>query len=219
MKVLNEKYEYKGFSYNIINLTVNQNPNEILFVFPGAGYNFLGPLMYYPTHAILETGGTVITADYDFRFVDDGYPVSKEEILKSCLSECLRFALKHYPHIQRKIFLGKSIGTQAMCYLDEVSSALNFSMKEAQLIWLTPVFMFPGCLAMMEKTKHNSLFIIGDKDPHYSLESVKKIQSNNLAQVKVFEGADHSMDIGNNLEKTMTCHQQVTHELIKFVRG
>lgn len=217
MKVLNEKREFKGFNYNIVNLAVNENPNKILFVFPGAGYNFLGPLMYYPTHHVLEMGGTVITCDYDFRFVREDYPVSKEEILRSCISECLRFANQHYPGVDRKIFLGKSIGTQAMCFLEEVASKENYLLEGSKWIWMTPVFKFTDCLAPMATTKHSSLFLIGDKDPHFSLESVNKIKENSNTKMIVFAGADHSMDIGNNLDKTMQCHQDVTREVVRFI--
>lgn len=216
MKVLNEKRQFQNFHYNIVNLIANENPNKILFVLPGAAYNFLGPLMYYPTHDVLETGGAVITADYDFRFVPEEASLLKEEVLKACVYECMLFAKKHYPQVSQKFFLAKSIGTQALCYLDEVALKAEFSLLDSRWIWLTPVFLFPNCLDMMARTTHSSLFVIGDKDPHYSQAAIQKIKENSLVSVRVFEGADHSMDINNHLEKTMQCHQEVTREVINF---
>lgn len=219
MKVLNEKHNYKGFDFNIVHLQAHEKPTKVLFVFPGAGYNFLGPLMYYPTHAILEAGGTIITADYDFRFAREDYPIAKEEILKDCMSHCFKYASQHFPEIEEKIFLGKSIGTQALCFLEEVAAQEKFSLEKSKLIWLTPVFKFEGCLEKMCEVNQQSLFLIGDKDPHFSMEAVENVQMSKRSKVKVFPGADHSMDIGNNLEATMNCHQEVTREIVKFLKA
>ncbi len=92
MKIEILKKESRNFKFNIVHMSPEKTPGQVIFIFPGAGYGYMGPLIYYPTQWMIENNMAVIIADYDFRFFDEASSLSREDALKFCLKECLKFA-------------------------------------------------------------------------------------------------------------------------------
>ncbi len=206
----------KKFSFNIVHMTPEERTDEIVFIFPGAGYSYLGPLLYYPTQWMLEKNRAVIIADYDFRLFEEDKDLTREEVLKFCVKECLAFGKDKYPK-GKFAFLGKSIGTQAFCLLPEEAAKIGFDLDQSHFVWLTPVWKREDYLQVMSTFPAKSLYIIGDNDSHYSTESHQKIKANKNADVVVFSGADHSMDNDLSVEETFKIHRKVFEAICNFL--
>ncbi len=209
--------ELSNFKFNIIHMSSETTPDQVVFIFPGAGYGYMGPLLYYPTQWMIEKNMAVIIADYDFRFFEEIATFSRVDALKFCLKECLQFAQTTYPN-KAYSFLGKSIGTQALCFLKEVASTIKFNTDTAKYIWLTPVWKREECLDYMVNFKDKSLYIIGDADSHYSKSSHAKFSHNKEANIVVIPSADHSLDNDNSTEETFRIHREVFNQICDFLK-
>lgn len=198
-------------------MTPEKLTDEVVFIFPGAGYSHLGPLLYYPTQWMLENNKTVIIADYDFRLFDESADLNRADALSFCLKECLMFAQENYP-AGRFSFIGKSIGTQALCLLLAEASSIGFNLHNSKFVWLTPVWSREEYLEEMRNFPQRSLFLIGDNDSHYSVLSQKKVEMNPNAEVVVFIGADHSMDNDSSIEETFKIHSKVFEKICNFLK-
>ncbi len=205
------------FSFNLVHMTPEKQTDEVIFIFPGAGYSHLGPILYYPTQWLLEKNKAVIIADYDFRLFNEGEDLNRIDVLNFCIKECLLFAQEKYPNGNFS-FLGKSIGTQALCLISAEASKISFDFDKSKFVWLTPIWKREEYLQEMKIFKHKSLFIIGDNDSHYSDSSHQKIKTNPNAEVLVIAGADHSMDNDSSVEETFKIHREVFDRICDFLR-
>lgn len=148
---------------------------------------------------------------FEFRQVEAGFL----NVL-GFISVILKFALDNYPE-SRFSFLGKSIGTQAFCYLESEAMQMNLSLADSKFIWLTPVWSREKYLQYMINFKNKSLFIIGDNDDHYSFSACQKIRSNSNSEVVVIERADHSLDNDLSVEETFLIHREVFNQICNFL--
>lgn len=204
------------FSFNLIHLEPETTTGEVIIIFPGAGYSHLGPILYYPTQWMLENNKIVIIADYDFRFFNEDSQLTRVDVLNFCVKECLAFACEKYPHAKFS-FLGKSIGTQALCLLPKVALKYSFKVDDAKYIWLTPLWKKEEYLEHMARFQNKSLYVIGDKDSHYSVSSLQKITANPNATVAVIAGGDHSLDNNLSIEETFKIHREVFDHISNFI--
>lgn len=166
---------------------------------------------------MIEKNMAVIIADYDFRFFEETAEFSRVDALKFCLKECLQFAQTAYPNTAYS-FLGKSIGTQALCYLKEVASVIKFNIDKSKYIWLTPVWKREECLDYMIHFNDKSLYIIGDADSHYSPSSHVKFSNNKESNIVVIPNADHSLDNDSSTEETLKIHREVFNQICNFLK-
>jgi hypothetical protein len=209
--------ELSDFKFNIIHMSPEETPEQVVFIFPGAGYGYMGPLLYYPTQWMIEKNMAIIIADYDFRFFEETSAFSRVDALKFCLKECLQFSQTLYPKIASS-FLGKSIGTQALCFLKEVADNIKFNIDTSKYVWLTPVWKREECLEYMINFKSKSLYIIGDADSHYSKSSHVKFDNNKEAKIVVIPNADHSLDNDSSTEETFKIHREVFNQICNFLK-
>ena len=209
--------ELSDFKFNIIHMSPDKTPEQVILIFPGAGYGYMGPLLYYPSQWMIEKNIAVIIADYDFRFFKKTSTLSREDALKFCLKECLQLNQTLYPKINSS-FLGKSIGTQALCLLKEVAVNIKFNLDAAKYVWLTPVWNREECLEYMVNFKSKSLYVIGDADSHYSQSSHMKFNNNKEAKIVVIPNADHSLDNDASTEETFKIHREVFNQICNFLK-
>lgn len=208
--------KHNRFSFNIIHMTPDKDTNDVVFIFPGAGYSHLGPLLYYPTQWMLERNKVVIIADYDFRLFEESEDLNRVDVLNFCIKECLLFGQEKYPEGEFS-FIGKSIGTQALCLLPTEASKINFNCTKSKIIWLTPVWKREDCLQHMSSIQNKSLYIIGDNDSHYSASAHQKVKNNLNTEIVVINGADHSMDNDLDVEETFKIHRKVFDKICDFL--
>lgn len=193
------------------------SPARLVIVMPGAGYSFMGPIIYYPTQRLLETGSAVLTADYDFRFLKDGADFNRTEAIRFCLKEALKFAVEKYGNSVQIDFVGKSIGTRGLCFANELATDLKIDLSASKFVWMTPVWRDVTALPQMVKWPQRSLHLIGSHDPHYSDEIKLKLEAKGNTTVKVYADADHSLDIDRDLKRTFEIHSAVVSDISEFL--
>lgn len=199
-------FESNSYSVNVSHFRMG-NPKGVLYVFPGAGYSFMGPCLYYPTNLFLDNEYDVLNFEYDFR--QNRLRDESQEGYASYCSFLIEQAKKlNLPN--KKIVLSKSLGTRI------VASRLEENFFDGY-IWLTPALK-NGFVhkAILTKAK-SSLCAIGTKDPHYDTELVD-IQKSLGVAVELLEGADHGLDIEGNPLQSLKIMDQLIRAISGFMR-
>ncbi len=212
MELKTHQLSQDGFNFNLIEYFSSADASDLLLILPGAGYSYLGPLMYYPTQWMIQRPhSAVLAVDYDFRFSE----VDRQKVLKGITSQTVAHISARYK-CRRLWILGKSIGTRIAASL--VLNHKDFLQKfETKIVLLTPVWGDESSFSIMGKTDFECLHIIGDADAHFSADRLKGIQANPKNQLLVLKDADHSLDIDSSYEKTVIGHGQVFKTIYKFL--
>lgn len=182
--------------YNVeLESRVIENGSDVLcIILPGIGYTLDRPLLDYSKKLCIEMGYDVLPIEYGFQVSRAQFDREKFNTIVDESMQLLKMA--QLPRYKTVIFIGKSIGTVLQRILQEKLCDEGLSFKFIN-IYLTPV----------DKTVElgicrNSLVFTGTSDPLISRESVcviKNIDKINLIEI---EGADHSLNIKNDIVKS-----------------
>jgi hypothetical protein len=184
-------------------------------LFPGYGYRATMPLLYYPERLLVARGADVLRVEYaydrqpEFRRMDQAqrdrwFYGDVRAVCDAGLAQRL---------YERVTLVGKSIGTQAIGHLLEVEERLS----RAEYVWLTPLLRDLLLRAQIERGRPHSLFVIGTADPHYSLSALSEAEDATGGQSVVVEGADHSLEIGGDILRSLHAMEQVMGALERFL--
>ena len=87
----------------------------------------------------------------------------------------------------------------------------------ARAIWLTPVLRSDGLRAQIKQWGQRSLFVIGTADPHYNEVFLDEIREATGGEILVIEGANHSLEIGGDVLKSLEAMEKVVRAIRAFV--
>jgi predicted alpha/beta-hydrolase family hydrolase len=177
---------------------------NLMVLLPGAGYSCDMPLLYSCTQLGLEKGWDVLQIRYAFKLSS----TDPDEELRSKVTSSLRKALSGRPW--DTIFLvGKSVGTRAMTLLFDSDVLNGYAVKP---VWLTPLMKREEVLAGMKKSP--GLVVIGTADHHFQ---PKKLEELSGSQVLKIEGADHSLEANNDVQRSLTELQKIIKYVAEFL--
>ncbi|OEF99000.1 hypothetical protein BHF71_09940 [Vulcanibacillus modesticaldus] len=114
---------------------------------------------------------------------------------------------------KRIILVGKSIGTLA---LGEILISIK-DLIEAEVIWLTPLLNYEELAEKILRINNRSLLILGTEDPAYKSGNLKKILEKKNVGSLIIEGANHSLEIGNNIFESINVSQKILSKIVDFV--
>jgi hypothetical protein len=210
------RLEITGYKDQIPNsLFGEKDSSEHLgIIFPGVGYSSQMPALYYPTRVLLTLGADVLRLDHhyqrpDFQALPDEEKTRWLEadalaVLKAAL------AIKAY---KRLTFVGKSIGTVALArILFELTTLDN-----ADFIWLTPLLKRNGFKEAIARHPHKALFIIGSDDQQYDPVLLEQIRASTTGQVLLIEGADHSLEIKDDVAASVRIQERIAIAIERFI--
>jgi pimeloyl-ACP methyl ester carboxylesterase len=192
-----------------------QEARHIAIVLPGIGYTCQMPLLYYPTHLLLDRGAEVLWIEYAYgRRADfQTAPASEQERwLLADVTAASRAVLTQRT-LQQVTVIGKSLGTLAMGYL--LTSEPMFA--HARAIWLTPLLRNDRLRAQLQSCAHRSLFLIGTADPHYNPTYLTEVQAAGQGETVVIDKADHSLEIPGNVLASLHIMEQVLRAIERFL--
>jgi len=183
-------------------------------VFPGLGYTAQMPLLFYSRELLLSLKADVLTVDYDYN--GRNFPAldgrERMRILYADVQPAYQ-ALMSQRKYRRITFIGKSLGTRAMGYLLS-NESLPSNVKA---VWLTPLLKDVKLMAQMKQFNGPSLFISGASDPHYDSESMKEVQEATHGKVLLVEGGDHSLNIKDDIIRSIRELQRVIDGIKVFI--
>ena len=176
-------------------------------IFPGIGYHKDKPLLYYASKLLLQQG-------YDLMFVD--YPEMPKNIKGDAakMQEAAELAYAKaeemlswidYSKYQKKVFVGKSIGTVVMSkYIQEH----HLSPKQ---IWYTPVeatFEFPA---------DKVIAFLGEADPWSDVEMLKQKAADANMPLYLYPNCNHSLET-DDVDKNLEIIRDVMQKTAEFVK-
>ncbi|WP_442599900.1 alpha/beta hydrolase [Neobacillus sp. D3-1R] len=203
----NEMIGLKSIPFRMIEQ--KEETNSIVIVLPGAGYTTQAPLLHFTTGLFYNKGFDILHINYTF---------TKEEM--SALNERnfardVQLAIanaikdKKYSHFY---VVAKSIGTKALSYLLD-----HTMLKEAKVVWLTPVLQNDDVFHTMVNSNHKGLCIFGEKDSTcFVVERFEKLKSNQNLILKVVEGGNHNLELDRDPIKSIELLKRVISDIDEF---
>lgn len=214
---LSETHSLETFKFDIHYVAPEGPVTRLLFVFPGADYSYLGPFLYYPTQRVTKWQTAVVTADYDFTTWAETMTVSQGEALAFAVAETMRFALAKHPNVEEFLFLGKSLGAEALLEAESILLQRNHTVKSAKFVFLTPIWNNNDIVTDMGGLPYPALYIIGDKDPYYSQKVVDFLKSRGKKNIfLIIPGANHELEISENFDASVFAQQQIIDAIVEF---
>jgi predicted alpha/beta-hydrolase family hydrolase len=187
---------------------------QVAIVLPGVGYTCHMPLLYYPTHLMLTLGMDVLWVEYNYiRRPDYGAlsDAQQESWLFADAAAACQAALAQRSY-QQVTLIGKSLGTVAMNHL----LATQARLAQSRDVWLTPVLRNNQVRAQIKSRPH-ALIVIGTADPFYDPAYLAELRTMTRNEVVVIEGADHSMEIKDDVWQSLQVLERVMRAIQAFV--
>ncbi|WP_336770977.1 alpha/beta hydrolase [Paenibacillus sp. MMO-58] len=162
-------------------ISVKEQNNKLVVLFPGKNYSCELPLLYY-------AGNAAIQHQYDLFKLEYGYQAARTSLeindLSKVINECFDSIKKKVDNYDEIIFISKSMGT---IVAGEVYRRLQVRVKH---IYLTPLVETIPFINASE-----GIVIYGGNDPNFTKENANEIESKQT----VFEipNADHGLETGN----------------------
>ncbi|MBC8061648.1 MAG: alpha/beta hydrolase [Clostridiaceae bacterium] len=191
-----------------INNTLLSQPiksDSIVILFPGGTYSCDKPLLHYAKKVSSLLGCDVLSLEYGYYKLDKSF---NPEFINSIIEESL-VAIKlvlsnNYNNIY---FISKSLGTEIA---GEISKKLGYN--KIKNLFLTPI---PNSITHIENSK--CIVVVGTNDQVISKEVVFKLGTNPLVDLKIIEGAVHSLEIEDDYIKSLDILKEITGLYTSFI--
>ena len=177
----------------------SEHSDTLVAIFPGGNYSCERPLLHYLRKSALNKNFDVLSINYGDAFKDfefgvclfDEMAYEAKKVLEICLSK----------NTYRKVVLvGKSIGTTLIGRIrDEMD--LGYDVKQ---IYLTPIRE-----SIEDMKRYNGLVITGTKDKLFSIDMVNQVKEMPKNIIKMFEGANHALELEGDISKTIDLHKEI----------
>jgi hypothetical protein len=191
--------------------------NHLAIVLPGRGYTAQMPFLFYPINLMLTRGADVLRVEYaydqqpDFETLDFD---QKLHWLFTDVTAAYQAGVARRPYLQVTL-IGKSLGTLAMGHL-LTTQTLPSPVKA---IWLTPLVRMDNLRQQIKQFGGHSLFVIGTADPHYDTACLAEVQEATGGQVVAIEGADHGLNIKDEVLRSVQALMKVMRAIEVFLGG
>jgi len=189
--------------------------NWLALMLPGLGYTADMPLLYYSKMLLLNRGVDVLqlmpaTRSEEFQALDWE---SRRNWLRSDMLAGLDAGLAQHNYAGI-VLVGKSIGT--------ICIALGLQTAQSRLPicvgWLTPIFREEIVMDAALSCIGPSFFLCGGADNTFQADKLDLIlKSNQEAQALIINGADHSLEIEGEEDKTLQALQEGMQAFASFL--
>jgi pimeloyl-ACP methyl ester carboxylesterase len=186
---------------------------HLCVILPGYRHTADMPDLHYPGQILLAQGADLLRIEYAYPKTDFITRPNQEQsdwIRKDVLAACTAGMKKRS---YRKITLiGKSLGTLAMAHLLD-----DPRFAAASCVWSTPILASGWLCAQIKKHRPRSLFIIGTADPYYLPAILEELIEATKGKLLVLEGADHSLEIPDDVEGSLSALHQIVDGVQEFI--
>ena len=192
--------------------------DKLAMVFPGLGYTCQMPLLYYSTLLLVDLGFDVLWVETNYgtnkEYLALNEEMKSEWIEKDTIAAWKSVMIKR--NYKRVVLLGKSIGTVSLAVLLQERSL----PKDTRNVLLTPLLNDKEVVASLQQNPtKRSLFVIGTADAYYDPVALKQVRENSKNKVLVVKGADHSLEIGENVSASIRVLEKTLGAIGEFVSG
>jgi predicted alpha/beta-hydrolase family hydrolase len=184
-------------------------------VLPGLGYTAQMPLLYYVANLLVAQNADVLQVNYNYIDAFRGLDSAEQHRWLAADSDAAYrtfIALRSYTHLT---VVGKSLGTLAMAHL---FATHDFSTPPTAL-WLTPVLTSAAVREQITAFAGPSLIVIGTADSFYDPDLLAAIGETSTRRFAIIEGADHGMNVNNDVFQSLQALEQTLHAIADFLNG
>jgi predicted alpha/beta-hydrolase family hydrolase len=189
---------------------------HVAVVFPGYGYRCFGPVVYYPSLALLALGADVLWVEYAYdREPEYGQmrPSERTEWRQSDSGAAINEVLRQVSY-DKFTLVGKSIGTLVVGDLLTDDPRL----RSARAIYLTPLLKSERLRAQLERLNSPSLFVSGSADSEYDAEVAARLREKSTVGFLLLEGADHSLEVRGDPLQSLQMLSRLTEQTLRFLK-
>ena len=204
-----------GYQNQPVHTTFIASPNptgHLGIILPGYRYPVEMPPLHYAGRVLLEQGADVLRVEYAYNRTDFiKQPESEQdEWISSDVFAACEAGLSQRSY-EKMTLAGKSLGTIAMGHL-----LADERFQKAACIWFTPILTVEWLLSRIEQTHPRSLFIIGTEDQFYKPDILKHLEKVTAGNSLVIEGVGHSLEIPDDIPKSLMVLNQMVQGLREF---
>jgi hypothetical protein len=198
-------------------LQQEETANELTVVFPGFNYTTNMPLLYYPARLMLNRRSDVMLIDThygkqpEFKEMTD----EEQELWVFTDAEAAWEQVWKQRLYERITLISKSMGGLAAAYL----AASDPRMSDVTCIWLTPLLTNETFRTYIQQGQPRSLFITGNSDRYYSAHYLRVLEDETRGDHLVFEHANHSLELKNDLTGTIRLLERVILKINDFMNN
>ena len=207
--------DYHGAPLSNTFMHQEQTARQLAIVLPGQGYTAHMPVLYYPTRLLVSRGADVLCVEYDYHrkpAFGKASSVERGRWLFADATAALEAGLAQRAY-EQVVLVGKSLGTLAMGHL----IATDARLAQSPCIWLTPLVRDETLRRQIAQVKPGSLFVIGTADSHYDPAGLAQVVEATRGQSLVIEGANHSLETGDNVLESLHAMERVVQAVATFL--
>ncbi|WML48666.1 alpha/beta hydrolase [Neobacillus sp. PS3-34] len=196
-------------SFPVRMIEQNEEANNLVIILPGAGYTTQAPLLHFTTGLFYTKGFDVLHINYTFSRQE--MSVLNERDFGRDVQLAIDNAIKDKKYSSYYV-VAKSIGTKALSYLLD-----NTMLKDAKVVWLTPILQNDDVFNAMVKSDNKGLCIFGQKDSFcFIVERFEKLKNNQNLILKVVDGGNHSLELDEEPIKSIEILKSVITAINEF---
>ncbi len=184
--------------------TQKDGSDKLLIILPGRGYTTEHPLLYTLRSAALELGYDVLSVQYGFQVGQINLTAENMPYLQDDVQQAAQVVLGG--GYQKVCVAGKSLGTPLA-----VELAQHINDAQVSLLLLTPI---GGAAQPLENIP--VLAVIGTADAAYMADMIKDA---GLLSWRVFEGLNHSLEVGGDWRASLAVLPQIISVCAGFLEA
>lgn len=198
----------KSLKYEDVNgeFYFNENSKSLVVTFPGINYDHNKPLLYYARKVALQNCNDVLCINYKNVISWGDIGTKKIEGVSIEIADIIKRSIRRkYDYIY---FVGKSVGT-------EIAGCTSSKLKSHNIkfLYLTPIDETLKYIIDRECT-----VISGTSDEFLKRECVEEIKKNSNVNLMLFEKANHSLEIKDNIVRSLKILERIVEEYIDFFK-
>lgn len=190
--------------------------HSLAVLLPGLNYSCDHPLLYYTTTILLEHSFDVVQLWANYT-VTEYQSLSNQEQLHRLAEDATALinaglAQRNY---SRLLLVGKSIGTLTLGALFSNSE----TFLDAHAIWFTPLTQYTVVVRGMARAHKKSLYVAGSNDRSFDTGPLRSAPFYASHQNLVIQDADHSLQIPNDLPRSLDMMKQIVAAVDAYVKS
>nr|WP_257674865.1 alpha/beta hydrolase [Clostridium felsineum] len=203
---LNSKIFQSKYKEVFGTLYASEDSKALVIIFPGINYDHNKPLLYYAKKAAVQNNNDVLCISYKDKISwEDIGKASTEDVASEIAYIIEKLINKNYKSIY---FLGKSIGTQIAGL-----TASKLNIHNIEFIYLTPIEQTLKYIIDRKCT-----VVVGTKDEFFEGNYINTIKEHKSVSLMLFEGANHSLEIKNDVIKNLRILENVVKLYVDFFK-
>jgi hypothetical protein len=193
---------------------IQPTPTQHLgIILPGYRHSADMADLHYAGRILLEQGADLLRVEYVY--YQTNFIVQPENEQDKWISSDV-FAVCNaglsYRSYEQITLIGKSLGTIAMGHL-----LADARFQRATCVWSTPLLTVEWLCSRIEQVHPRSLFIIGTADKFYKPDILEHLEYVTKGRAAVIEGANHGLEIPDDISKSLTALNQIVQVLQEFL--